>query len=127
GKQVTLGDTVPEALGSAIRLAGEICASKHLGRIEKRDALDRLMPDPKGYGIGAADLVIEAGPEKIGIKQKIYDGLIERMKDGAILVSNTSSLSVDELSDHAPDGARFAGLHFFNPVSRIDLVEVIKG
>ena len=126
GKRVTLSDTSSEALGRAIKLAGEICKAKHLSGVEKRDALDRLMPDPKGYGIGAADLIIEAGPEKAAIKQKIYEGLEPRMKEGAILVSNTSSLSVDVLSDHAPDSARFAGLHFFNPVSRIDLVEVIK-
>ncbi len=127
GKRVTLGDTSVEALGRAVRQAGEICDSKHLSGIEKRDALDRLMPDPDGYGIGAADLIIEAGPEKIGIKQKIYDGLKSRMKEGAILASNTSSLSIDDLADHAPDAARFAGLHFFNPVSKIDLVEVVKG
>ena len=127
GKQVTLGDTSPEALGRAIKLAREVCGSKHLSSVDKRDALDRLMPDPKGYGIAIADLIIEAGPEKVEIKQKIYDGLKSRMKKGAILASNTSSLSVDELAEHAPDAARFAGLHFFNPVSKVDLVEVIKG
>lgn len=127
GKQVTLGDTSPEALGRAIKLAGGVCDTKHLSSIEKRDALDRLMPDPEGYGIRSADLIIEAGPEKIEIKQKIYDGLKPRMKSGAILASNTSSLSVDDLAAHAPDAVRFAGLHFFNPVSRIDLVEVIRG
>ena len=127
GKRVTLGDTSGKALGNAIRLAGEICGSKHLSSIETRDALDRLMPDPMGYGIDAADLIIEAGPEKTEIKQSIYDGLAGRMKKGAILASNTSSLSVSDLAAHAPDAALFAGLHFFNPVSRIDLVEVIGG
>lgn len=85
------------------------------------------MPDPEGHGIGVADLVIEAGPEKAEIKQKIYADLAQRMKKGAVLATNTSSLSVDELAAHAPDAGHFAGLHFFNPVSRIDLVEVIKG
>lgn len=127
GKQVTLGDLSPEALGHAIKLAGEICDDKHLSSIEKRDALDRLMPDPEGYGIKAADLIIEAGPETVETKQKIYDGLKSHMKTDAILASNTSSLSVDTLAGHAPDAARFAGLHFFNPVSKIDLVEVVKG
>ena len=127
GKRVTLGDTSPQALGRAIRLAGDICVSKHLSSIETRDTLDRLMPDPEGYGISTADLIIEAGPETVEIKQKIYDGLKSRMKKGAILASNTSSLSVGELSTHAPDAARFSGLHFFNPVSKIDLVEVVKG
>ncbi len=127
GKRVTLGDTSTQALGRAIKLAGEICVSKHLSSIEKRDALDRLMPDPEGYGIATADLIIEAGPETMEIKRNIYEGLSSRMKEGAILASNTSSLSVDELATDAPDAARFAGLHFFNPVSKIDLVEVVKG
>ncbi|PVA10615.1 fatty-acid oxidation protein subunit alpha [Pelagivirga sediminicola] len=127
GKQVTLGDTSAEALGRAVKMAGEICDAKHLSGIDKRDALDRLMPDPEGYGIGAADLIIEAGPEKMEIKQKIYDGLKSRMKKDAILASNTSSLPLDDLATHAPDAAQFAGLHFFNPVSKVDLVEVITG
>ncbi|MDO5758479.1 MAG: 3-hydroxyacyl-CoA dehydrogenase NAD-binding domain-containing protein [Rhodobacterales bacterium] len=127
GKRVTLSDTSPQALGRAIRLAHEICGAKHLSRLETRDALDRLMPDPEGYGIASADLIIEAGPEQMAIKQKIYDSITPRMKPGAILASNTSSLPVDDLATHAPDAARFAGLHFFNPVSRIDLVEVIRG
>ncbi|RKF17004.1 fatty-acid oxidation protein subunit alpha [Roseovarius spongiae] len=126
GKTVTLGDVENDPLGHAIRQAGEICEDKHLSSIETRDALDRLMPDPMGYGVAHADLIIEAAPEDIGIKQKIYDGLKGRMKEGAILASNTSSLSVDEMADHAPAAARFAGLHFFNPVSKIDLVEVIR-
>ncbi|MFX0545885.1 3-hydroxyacyl-CoA dehydrogenase NAD-binding domain-containing protein [Roseovarius sp. S1116L3] len=127
GKRVTLGDTSPEALGRAVNLAREICGSKHLSSIDARDAMDRMMPDPGGHGLALADLIIEAGPEKTEIKQKIYEDLKARMKPEAILASNTSSLSVDDLAAHAPDAARFAGLHFFNPVSRIDLVEVIKG
>ena len=127
GKRVTLGDTSPEALGRAMRQAAEICAAKHLSKVDARDAMDRLMPDPEGYGIPSADLIIEAGPETMEIKTSIYDAIRSRMKPGAILASNTSSLSVDDLAVHAPDAACFAGLHFFNPVSRIDLVEVIRG
>ncbi|MCL3883280.1 3-hydroxyacyl-CoA dehydrogenase NAD-binding domain-containing protein [Marivita sp. GX14005] len=127
GKTVTLGDVETEPLGKAVKQAGNICEKKHLSRIETRDALDRLMPDPKGYGIARADLVIEAAPETVEIKRKIYDGLKDRMKKGAILATNTSSLSVDELAAHAPVKTRFAGLHFFNPVSQIDLVEVVGG
>ncbi|MEI4260671.1 3-hydroxyacyl-CoA dehydrogenase NAD-binding domain-containing protein [Roseovarius sp. D0-M9] len=127
GKRVTLGDLSPEALGRAIKQAGDICDSKHLSSLEKRDALDRLMPDPKGYGIASADLIIEAGPETMETKQGIYDDLKPKIKAGAILASNTSSLSLADLAAHAPDAAHFAGLHFFNPVSRIDLVEVIRG
>lgn len=126
GKTVTLGDVAPEPLGRALKHALQICKDKHLNGAETRDALDRLMPDPKGYGIVQADLIIEAAPEKIELKEKIYADLKGRMKQDAVLVSNTSSLSVEVLVDHAPDKSQFAGLHFFNPVSRIDLVEVIE-
>ncbi len=105
----------------------QICKDNHLSRIEIRNALDRLMPDPKGYGIRRADLIIEAAPEKLALKEKIYAELTDLMKDGAILASNTSSLSIEDMATHAPSNARFAGLHFFNPVSKIDLVEVVTG
>lgn len=125
GKTVTLGDVENAPLGNAVKQAAAICRDKHLDRMETRDALDRLMPDPHGYGIAQADLIIEAAPEKMELKEKIYADLAARMKTGAILASNTSSLSVDKLSEHVAAKDKFAGLHFFNPVSKIDLVEVI--
>lgn len=124
GKRVTLGDVETAPLGKALKLAAKICDDKHLSRIETRDALDRLMPDPKGYGVASADLVIEAAPEDLDVKKKVYDSLT--LKPGAILASNTSSLSVDTLAAQVADKARFAGLHFFNPVSKVDLVEVVR-
>ncbi|MGB3244778.1 MAG: 3-hydroxyacyl-CoA dehydrogenase NAD-binding domain-containing protein [Sulfitobacter sp.] len=127
GKTVTLGDLETEPLGRALKQATEICKDQHLSKIQTRDALDRLIPDPKSYGIARADLIIEAAPERLELKEKIYAGLKGRMKNGAILASNTSSLSVDALATAAPAKSRFAGLHFFNPVSKIDLVEVVRG
>jgi 3-hydroxyacyl-CoA dehydrogenase/enoyl-CoA hydratase/3-hydroxybutyryl-CoA epimerase len=127
GKQVSISDLETEALGKAVKLADKICKDKHLSGIESRDVLDRLMPDPYGYGIAHADLIIEAASEEVDVKKKIYAGLKGKMKKGAILASNTSSISVDLLAAHAPLKTSFAGLHFFNPVSKIDLVEVIKG
>lgn len=126
GKRVTLSDVETAPLGRAMKLAAQICKDKHLTKIETRDALDRLMPDPKGYGIARADLIIEAAPERLELKEKIYADLKGKMKSGAILATNTSSLSVDELAAFAPTKTRFAGLHFFNPVSKVDLVEVVK-
>ncbi len=127
GKIVTLGDVETAPLGRAIKKAAQICKDKHLTGIETRDALDRLMPDSKGYGLARADLVIEAATETQDLKEKIYKGLAGKLKKGAILATNTSSLSIDDLAAFAPTQGDFAGLHFFNPVSRIDLVEVIKG
>jgi 3-hydroxyacyl-CoA dehydrogenase/enoyl-CoA hydratase/3-hydroxybutyryl-CoA epimerase len=127
GKIVTLGDIETAPLGRAIKKAAQICEDNHLSAIETRDALDRLMPDPNGYGLARADLVIEAATEKQDLKGKIYKELKGKLKKSAILATNTSSLSIDDLAAFAPAKSRFAGLHFFNPVSRIDLVEVING
>ncbi|MDM8166719.1 3-hydroxyacyl-CoA dehydrogenase NAD-binding domain-containing protein [Roseovarius sp.] len=126
GKRVTLEDVKLDPLGSAIKSAARIYDRKHLSGIEKRDALDRLMPDPEGLGRSRADLVIEAAPEKLDLKEKIYASLVDVMKPGAILATNTSSLKLSNLVDAAPDPVRFAGLHFFNPVSQMPLVEVVS-
>ncbi|KIN70570.1 3-hydroxyacyl-CoA dehydrogenase, NAD-binding protein [Sulfitobacter noctilucae] len=127
GKIVTLGDIDTDALGRAIKRAVQICNDKHLSGTETRDALDRLMPDPQGYGIASADLVIEAASEEKKIKEKIFKGIKSKLKKDALLATNTSSLSVDDLASNVLAKSRFAGLHFFNPVSKIDLVEVVKG
>ncbi|SLN41652.1 Fatty acid oxidation complex subunit alpha [Roseivivax jejudonensis] len=126
GKTVTLGDVDTAQLGAALRRAHKTCKGAHLTSAETRDAIDRLMPDPSGYGIARADLVIEAGPEDPGVKEKIYSDLADRMKEGAILSTNTSSLRLAALAKVAPDAGRFAGLHFFNPVPKMQLVEVVS-
>lgn len=126
GKTVTLSDVELEPLGKAVKQAREVCKGQHLSGPETRDALDRLMPDPNGYGVARADLVIEAAPEKTELKEKIYAGLAERMKAGAVLASNTSSLRLTDLRDGVADSSHFAGLHFFNPVSKMQLIEVVR-
>lgn len=125
GKRVTLADVTPEPLGRAVKHAVDICRKKHLSEIETRDALDRLMPDPNGIGAAHADLVIEAVSEEPELKAEIYRTLARQMKNDAILASNTSSLRLSDLAKSAPDPARFAGLHFFNPVSQMPLIEVV--
>ncbi|EAQ04832.1 putative fatty acid oxidation complex alpha subunit [Pseudooceanicola batsensis HTCC2597] len=126
GKRVTIEDVALDPLGETIRRATRVYDGKHLSGIEKRDALDRLMPDPDRLGRARADLVIEAAPEKPGLKEDIYAELTDAMKPGAILATNTSSLPLASLVDAAPDPARFAGLHFFNPVSKMPLVEIVS-
>jgi 3-hydroxyacyl-CoA dehydrogenase/enoyl-CoA hydratase/3-hydroxybutyryl-CoA epimerase len=125
GLTVTLGDVAREPIGRAVAGAAKLCRDQHLSPIETRDALDRLIPDPKGLGVPAADLIIEAAPEKPELKRRIYAGVEPRMKPGAILATNTSSLGLPELTEGLADAGRFAGLHFFNPVSKMQLVEVV--
>lgn len=126
GKTVTLSDLDLDALGKAVKTAEGVCEGAHLGAAETRDALDRMMPDPNSYGVRRADLVIEAVPEKADLKTKIYKGICKDMKPDAILATNTSSLLLARLSEAVEHKARFAGLHFFNPVSKMQLVEVVR-
>lgn len=126
GKYVTLSDPSHEALGNAVQTAGNIARGAHLDARKVRDALDRLVPDPNGYGVPRADLVIEAGPEDLGIKREIHAGLEPRMSPNATLTTNTSSLSLAALAEPLRRPSRFAGLHFFNPVAKLPLVEVVR-
>jgi 3-hydroxyacyl-CoA dehydrogenase/enoyl-CoA hydratase/3-hydroxybutyryl-CoA epimerase len=84
------------------------------------------MPDLNGEGVRAADLIIEAVPEKLELKQKVYAGLEPRMKPDAILATNTSSIPLQDLRTSLHEPQRLVGLHFFNPVSRLQLVEVVS-
>lgn len=126
GKQVSVSDPDEAALGKMVSQAVRICKDAHKDSHATRDTLDRLMPDPQGYGARHADLVIEAGPENPETKGGIFADLAKQMKAGAILATNTSSLQLAGLTEHVPDKARFAGLHFFNPVSKVPLVEVVS-
>lgn len=126
GKFVSVSDPDETALGRMVRQAAQLCKDAHKNSLQTRDALDRLMPDPQGLGQRHADLVIEAGPEKPEIKAKIFTDIGARMKQGAILATNTSSLALSDLLESVPEKSRFAGLHFFNPVSKIPLVEVVS-
>jgi 3-hydroxybutyryl-CoA dehydrogenase len=74
-----------------------------------------------------ADLAIEAVPETLDIKTKVFQALDEQLKDEAILASNTSSISIAELAAQTSRPERFIGMHFFNPVPVMDLVEIIRG
>ncbi|MEN3975845.1 3-hydroxyacyl-CoA dehydrogenase NAD-binding domain-containing protein [Emcibacter sp. SYSU 3D8] len=125
GLRVTLSDQKPEAIGDAIRRAGALYRKRQMKGIDIRDALDRLIPDPRGHGVAQADLVIEAVPENLELKKSIYDSIEPRMKPSALLATNTSSISLDDLGADLRNPGRLVGLHFFNPVARMDLVEVV--
>ena len=126
GLRVTLSDLKLEALANAIKTAGRMARDAHLSDLETRDALDRLMPDPKQYGLAEADLIIEAAPEKIDLKRDLLASIEERARDDAIIATNTSSLELDGLASVLKAPGRFAGLHFFNPVAKLELVEVVS-
>jgi 3-hydroxyacyl-CoA dehydrogenase / enoyl-CoA hydratase / 3-hydroxybutyryl-CoA epimerase len=127
GFTVSLADMKPEPLGGAIKRAAELFGK--IGRDNRRavrDALDRLIPDLHGDGVGSADLVIEAVPEMLDLKRKVYASIEPRMKPTAILATNTSSIRLEELREGLQRPERLVGIHFFNPVSRMQLVEVVS-
>src|SRR4030081_1054223 len=126
GLRVTLADMKAEPIAGAIKRAADLYGKIMRKRTEVRDALDRLMPDMQAEGVRNADLIIEAVPEKLELKQKVYAGLEPRMKPGAILATNTSSIPLQDLRTTLQKPERLLGLHFFNPVSRLQLVEVVS-
>lgn len=126
GLRVTLADMKPEAIAGAIKRAADLFGNIIRKKTDLRDALDRLIPDLNGDGVRSADLIIEAVPENLGLKQKVYAGLEPVMKPGAILATNTSSIPLQDLRTTLKTPQRLLGLHFFNPVSRLQLVEVVS-
>ena len=123
---VTLADMKPEPIAGAMKRAADLFGKIMHKRTDVRDALDRLVPDLDGEGVRNADLIIEAVPEKLALKQKVYAGLEPKMKPGAILATNTSSIPLQDLRATLQRPERLVGLHFFNPVSRLQLVEVVS-
>ncbi len=127
GLTVTLQDTAPERLAPAMKRAGELFRRRLRDKLRVRDALDRLTPDVHGDGVRHADVIIEAIFENLEVKQKLFAGLEARAKPGAILATNTSSLKLADIARSMKNPARLVGLHFFNPVPQLQLVEVVKG
>jgi 3-hydroxyacyl-CoA dehydrogenase/enoyl-CoA hydratase/3-hydroxybutyryl-CoA epimerase len=93
----------------------------------RRAAGDRLIADPQGDGIAHADLVIEAISENLDAKHALLRAVEPRLKPSAILASNTSSLRIEDLATCLQSPERLVGIHFFNPVASMPLVEVIRG
>ena len=126
GLQTSLFDMEPEKVAQAVGKLSELCEKKHRSASQTRDILDRLTPDLANQGVERADLVIEAVPEKVEIKQKVYEEVEPRLKTGAMLATNTSSIPLESLQEKLKDPSRLVGLHFFNPVAMMPLVEVVS-
>ncbi|MFT7674959.1 MAG: 3-hydroxyacyl-CoA dehydrogenase/enoyl-CoA hydratase/3-hydroxybutyryl-CoA epimerase, partial [Gammaproteobacteria bacterium] len=126
GMTVTLEDREPKYLSNAIGRANKLF-NKKLRTVHERNAVsDRLIPDTHGYGVANADVIIEAIFEDIEAKQAIYERIEPRMKPDAILATNTSSIPLETLSSGLKDPERLVGIHFFNPVAIMPLVEIVK-
>jgi len=126
GMDVTLQDREMKYIQPALDRARALYEKK-LKTPEKIDAaVQRLRADVDGKGVAQADLAIEAIYENAEAKEALYAAIEPQLKDGAILASNTSSIPLDELRGKLARPADFLGLHFFNPVAQMPLVEVVR-
>ena len=125
GLFVTLQDRAEKYIAPAIKHAHNTLKRIHRDPYQQRQALDRLIPDVTGLGIATADVIIEAIIEDLSIKQALFIAIEQQAKANAILASNTSSIPLTEISQAMQAPERLVGIHFFNPVARMPLVEII--
>ena len=125
GLDVTLADMNGAAIKNAITRAAKLFERRLKNEDKVAAALERLRSDPDGQGAADADLVIEAVAEKLDVKQAVFQNLENVCKTGAILATNTSAIPLEDIATALNTPERLIGLHFFNPVPVLPLVEVI--
>ncbi|MDZ7663030.1 3-hydroxyacyl-CoA dehydrogenase NAD-binding domain-containing protein [Thiohalophilus sp.] len=127
GFQVTVQDQKTEAIGRVIKAAHKLYKDKLKARIAINGAMDRLIPDPHGHGLKRADIVIEAIFEDVKVKQDLLRDIEPKLPDHALIATNTSSIPLEKLATALNKPERLIGLHFFNPVAKMPLVEIVHG
>jgi 3-hydroxyacyl-CoA dehydrogenase/enoyl-CoA hydratase/3-hydroxybutyryl-CoA epimerase len=127
GLTVTLQDRSPEVIQPALDRAKSLFEKRLKDPAAATDAVARLKMDVAGAGVADADVVIEAIFEDLAAKQALYRELEPRLKADAILASNTSSIMIEKLCDGLAEPTRLVGIHFFNPVAQLPLVEIVRG
>ena len=127
GLTVTLQDLEPRLIAPAIKRAYALFKDKLKENNLVQAAMDRLVPDVTGNGLSKADVIIEAVVEDLAIKQSIFKMIESKAKPQAILATNTSSIPLDEINTVLALPQRLVGIHYFNPVAKMQLVEVVKG
>ena len=127
GLTVTLQDQTAERLVPAMQRAGMLFAQRLRDPRRARDAADRLIPDVAGDGVARADVIIEAIFENVEAKRALFAAMETKARPAAILASNTSSIPLEDIASAMADPTRLIGLHFFNPVAKMMLVEIVVG
>jgi 3-hydroxyacyl-CoA dehydrogenase/enoyl-CoA hydratase/3-hydroxybutyryl-CoA epimerase len=126
GLEVTLQDRAEEFVRPALERAHEFFIKKLRSGKAASEAEARLRMDLAGDGAAQADVIVEAIFENAQAKRELYARLEPRMKAGAVLATNTSSIELEQLGEKLKDPGHLVGLHFFNPVAKMPLVEVIS-
>jgi 3-hydroxyacyl-CoA dehydrogenase/enoyl-CoA hydratase/3-hydroxybutyryl-CoA epimerase len=127
GMEVSLQDISPEQIKKGMEAQGKLFARKFKTKAQRDAAKARLLADPGGVNIGRADVVIEAVVEKLEVKQELFKSIEAKLKPNAVLATNTSSIMIEDIARPLTDPGRLIGLHFFNPVAHMPLVEVVRG
>ncbi|MGB0181880.1 MAG: 3-hydroxyacyl-CoA dehydrogenase NAD-binding domain-containing protein [Candidatus Puniceispirillales bacterium] len=125
GFQVTLSDQNEDAINKAIDRARILYERRLKTEDRIADALSRLVADPAGDGMAKADLMIEAVAERLDIKKIVFRDMEQKAKPDAILATNTSSIPLASIAEELDHPERLVGIHFFNPMPVLPLVEII--
>ncbi|MEO6396185.1 MAG: 3-hydroxyacyl-CoA dehydrogenase NAD-binding domain-containing protein, partial [Devosia sp.] len=126
GLGVTLQDLDMERIRPALDRARSLFKKRLKTPAEINSAMARLEADPSGRGVARADVIIEAVVENLEIKRKIFAEVEGKARPDAILATNTSSIELERIAETLKQPSRLIGLHFFNPVAALPLVEVIR-
>ncbi len=127
GMNVTLQDRSAELIQPALDRARDFLQKRLKDPQAAAEAVGRLRADVGGEGVALADVVIEAIFENVEAKRALYAELEPRMKPDAVLATNTSSIKIEVLAEKLKDPTRLVGIHFFNPVAQMQLVEIVHG
>lgn len=126
GLNVTLQDRADDYVNKALERSRELFAKRVRDDGKRREVEQRLRSDVPGDGVKQADVVIEAIYENVQAKQELYGRVEPSLRPDAVLATNTSSIMLEQLDDTLAQPRRLVGLHFFNPVPKMPLVEVIR-
>lgn len=131
GMKVLLADRTLEIAENAktgiAKQLNRLVEKEKISSSDANAALDKIIPISNYDSIGDCDMIIEAATEREEIKRVIFEDVGKMMHENAILASNTSSIPITRLAQSSPDASRFIGVHFFNPVPIMGLIEIIRG
>jgi 3-hydroxyacyl-CoA dehydrogenase/enoyl-CoA hydratase/3-hydroxybutyryl-CoA epimerase len=127
GMQASLQDLDEAQIAKALARAKSLFKRHLRTPLAVETAVARLIADPTGKHVKRADIVVEAIVERLDVKQSLFQKLEREAKPDAVLATNTSSLRLEDIAKPLGDPGRLVGLHFFNPVAQLPLVEVVRG
>ena len=131
GLTVRLKDIKPEFVGAGVKRITDAYREgvkrRKMSELDAHHGLARVHPTTDYTGFGDCDLVIEAVLEKIEVKRQAFGELMPQLRNDCIIASNTSAIPIDELAEASGRPKRFVGIHFFNPVHKMPLVEIVRG